>query len=840
VGLACRTSVVGVLMVLCLGCAPAVSTPAHLRGDRRAAGRGLASLPVTAWGPVGAALGRDDELYWVHRGAAVNPAQHLRFGFSAAGVSAKSGHGLVRISLAGFGRRGAVRSLGRVAPHAHANRVVYSRGALREWYANGPLGLEQGFDVARPPSIATGGLVFELSLSGALRPRIQAGAVLLPGDGATLRYTAPEARDALGRRLRSRLQLTNGRLVISVDDRGARYPVRVDPFLQQAELTASDGAAGDDLGFSVAVDGDTIVAGAPFHRVGADPAQGAVYVFVEHGDGWANATQTAALTASDGAARDNLGFSVAVSGDEIVAGAPSHQVGAVAGQGAVYVFVKPASGWANAAQTAELTASDGLASDGLGSAVAASANTVVAGAPFHTVGSDTAQGAAYVFEQPAGGWANAQQTAELTATDGGGDDELGSAVGVSGSTIVAGAPYHAGTGIGEGGAYVFVEPASGWTNATQTAELTASDTRSYDFLGFSVAVSGATVVAGAPYHQVGTQSDAGAAYVYVQPSAGWVNTTQTAELVASDGAASDYLGLSVGIDGDTVVAGAPYHQVAGRAWQGAAYAFIEPATGWVNASQAAELTAADGAASDYLGLSVAISGVTLVAGAPGHGVGTNPTQGAALTFGIPVPTSTSLSCTPRRAVVGQHVTCTAAAVATGGLKLDRGVVTFLADGNAIAGCGAVPVSASSGRATCPTKYPAPGSYRSTAVYAGTPNFAASASPGFVQIVTSSATLRGAPSGRSGLVTVRLGCAPRSGGCHVTNTLTTVAKPRRRVVGTRAVGIAAGRRATVQISLNRIGRELLVKFGRLPVILTISLSAGGQRTPVIVRTVIVRP
>jgi FG-GAP repeat/Bacterial Ig-like domain (group 3) len=746
----------------------------------------------------------------------------------------------VRISFAGFGRSGAVRSLGRAAPQAHANRVVYRLGAVREWYVNGPLGLEQGFDVARPPAAVTGGLVFELSLSGALRPRVRSGAVLLSGGGVTLRYTAPRASDAAGRRLPSALRLSNGHLVISVDDRGARYPVRVDPFLQQAELTASGGAAGDDLGFSVAVAGGTIVAGAPFHHVGANPSQGVVYVFVEHGDGWANATQTAALTASDGAARDNLGFSVAISGDTIVAGAPGHQVGANSDQGSAYVFVKPPSGWANAAQTAELTASDGLASDALGSSVAASGSTIVAGAPFHAVGSNSAQGAAYAFALPAGGWANAQQTAELTATDGATDDELGSSVGVSGSTIVAGAPYHAGTGIGQGGAYVFVEPAAGWTNATQTAELTASDTRSYDFLGFSVAVSGATVVAGAPYHQVGTQSDAGAAYVYVQPSTGWVNTTQTAELVASDGAASDYLGLSVGIDGGTVVAGAPYHQVAGRTWQGASYAFAEPTTGWVNASQTAELTASDGAASDYLGLSVAVSGVTVVAGAPGHRVGANPTQGAALTFGVPVPTSTSLSCTPRQAVVGQRVTCTAAAVATGGLKLDRGVVTFLAGGKAIAGCDAVPVSASSGRATCRTTYAAPGSSRLTAVYAGNPNFAASASPGFVQTVTSSVALRGAPSGRSGLVTVRLSCAPRSGGCRVTNALTTIAKRRRRVVGTRAARIAAGRRAIVQISLNRTGRELLNTFGRLPVTLTISLVAGGQRTPVIVRTVTVRP
>jgi hypothetical protein len=720
--------------------------------------------------------------------------------------------------------------------------VVYGRGALSEWYVNGPLGLEQGFDLGRRPSAGTGRLVLSLSLSGGLRPRGRGGAVVLSGGGATLRYTAPEASDAAGRRLPARLRLSGGRLTISVDDRGARYPVHVDPFLQQAELTASNGAAGDDLGFSVAVSGDTIVAGAPFHRVGANPGQGAVYVFTEHGDGWANATQTAVLSASDGAARDNLGFSVAVSGGVIVAGAPSHPVGANAGQGATYVFVKPPSGWANAIQTAELTASDGLAGDGLGSAVAVSGNTVVAGAPLHAIGANPNQGAVYVFAQPAGGWATGQQTAELTASDGGGNDELGSSVGVSGATVVAGAPYHAlGTGIGQGGAYVFVQPAAGWTTATQTAELTASDSRSYDFLGFSVAISAGTVVAGAPYHQVGAHPDAGAAYVYVQPAAGWASTSQTAELTVSDGGASDYLGLSVGVDGGTVVAGAPYHQVAGNRWQGAAYAFVQPATGWANAVQTDELTAADGTAKDYLGLSVALSGVTVIAGAPGHGVGVNATQGTAVAFGIPVPTSTSLTCTPKPAVVGEHVTCTATAAATGGLKLDRGDVTFVAGTGAIPGCASVPVGPSSAQATCRTAYAAPGSYLVGAFYGGTPNFAASAAPGFAEIVNSSVTLRGSPSGRSGMVRVRLGCAPRSGGCQVTSTLTTV-RPRHRIVlvGKRTIRLAPGTRTLVTISLNRTGRDLLGMFKRLPVSLTISLTAGGQKSPVATQNVVVRP
>ena len=132
-------------------------------------------------------------------------------------------------------------------------------------------------------------------------------------------------------------------LLLRVDDTGAQYPLRVDPFIQQAKLTASDGAAYDQLGYSVAVSGDTLVAGAPFATVNGNADRGAVYVFVAPRGGWANATETAKLTASDGAANDNLGTGVGISGDTVVAGSNA-TIDGHADQGAVYVFLKP-RGW---------------------------------------------------------------------------------------------------------------------------------------------------------------------------------------------------------------------------------------------------------------------------------------------------------------------------------------------------------------------------------------------------------------------------------------------------------------------------------------------------------------
>jgi hypothetical protein len=136
--------------------------------------------------------------------------------------------------------------------------------------------------------------------------------------------------------------------LIRVNDAGARYPLRIDPFIQQAELTASDGAANNYLGASVAVWGSprrlgTVVVGAPGATIGGNGSQGAVYVFVEPAAGWATATQTAKLTASDGAAGDGFGQSVAVSGGTVVAGAVYATIDGNSGRGAAYVFGSPSA-----------------------------------------------------------------------------------------------------------------------------------------------------------------------------------------------------------------------------------------------------------------------------------------------------------------------------------------------------------------------------------------------------------------------------------------------------------------------------------------------------------------
>jgi hypothetical protein len=380
-------------------------------------------------------------------------------------------------------------------------------------------------------------------------------------------------------------------------------------------LSAADGVAGDQFGQSVAVEGDTAVVGAPF----ADGARGAVYVFARAGDGW---TQTAKLTASDGAVRDRLGSSVAIAGDTIVAGAPLAALGANPSRGAVYTFA--ATGPEARTETAKLTASDGAGGDHLGSSVAVAGDTIVAGAPGATVGGNAAQGAVYTFA--ATGPGARSETAKLTASDGARFDDLGFSVAVAGDTIVAGAPgATVGGNSSRGAVYTFA--ATGAGARTETAKLIASDGAAIDRLGWSVAVAGDTIVAGAP-RACGGNPVQGAAYTFAV--AGAAARTQTAKLTASDGARGDRLGTSVAAAGDTTVAGAPIARVGANARPGAAYTFA--VTGPAARTETAKLTASEGAAGDECGVSVAASGDTIVVGAPLADVGANPDQGFVSVF----------------------------------------------------------------------------------------------------------------------------------------------------------------------------------------------------------------
>ncbi len=380
-------------------------------------------------------------------------------------------------------------------------------------------------------------------------------------------------------------------------DVASRIPANIQDFT----LTASDGTNGDDFGVSVAIDGDTVVV------TGGNQEQGVsvAYVFVKPPSGWTNMTQTAELALSSGGTEGFLN-SVAISRRTVVVGSSNATVNGNPEQGAAFVFVEPAGGWVNITETATLTAADGAPYDEFGYSVSISGNTVIIGAPRPTA-NNAGPGAAYVFVEPPGGWADLTQTAELSASDGTDGNDFGYSVSISGNTAIVGASQGGNGGNPPGGAYVFVEQQAGWTNSTETAKLTPSDGAVGDDFGRSVSLSNNTAVVGGD-----NRAGVGAAYVFVEPAGGWANMTQTAELKEGTSTRESF-GSSVSIDGNVILVG----DSGVEKLSGAAFVFLKPASGWRNTSKYnLQLGISFPYGYDLFGSAVAVSGTSGIIGAP--------------------------------------------------------------------------------------------------------------------------------------------------------------------------------------------------------------------------------
>jgi uncharacterized repeat protein (TIGR01451 family) len=373
-----------------------------------------------------------------------------------------------------------------------------------------------------------------------------------------------------------------------------------------AEISASDAAAGDNFGVSVALDNTTAVVGADLgdHAGGVDA--GAAYVFIWSGTSW---DQQAKLTASDGAADDRFGISVAISTDTAIVGAMRHDH-VIGNAGAAYVYVRSGTTWT---EQAELLADDLAFNDYFGGSVSIDGDTAIIGADFDNQPLSNA-GSAYVFVRSGTTWT---QQAKLVAGDAGVGDRFGSSVSIDGDTVAVGAMDQA----SPGAAYIFVRSGTVWSEQSQ---LIGSGIAGSAQMGYSVSVSGDAVLVGAPrddHHAV----DVGSAWFYTRTGTTW---TEQQKLIPTDGAKNDKFGYSVAFSGDTVVVGASEDSHAAGIGAGSVYVFISSGDTW---SEQAKLVAGDAAGSDLFGVSVAIDGDTLVVGAPGYDDG-GTSYGSAYVF----------------------------------------------------------------------------------------------------------------------------------------------------------------------------------------------------------------
>lgn len=334
--------------------------------------------------------------------------------------------------------------------------------------------------------------------------------------------------------------------------RGAVYVfVRRDGiWVEEATLTAIDARDFDHFGSSVGIDGDTIAVAAGTRDAPNITDVGAVFVFVKASGFWA---QQAELIASDGSDFDYLGYSLAIDGDTIVAGALSHDLPGKADAGSVYVFERAGAVWY---RQVRLTADDSEAYDRFGWSVAIDATTIVVGSIWDRTVGGVLSGSAYVFQRTGDTW---DQQAHLVPPDGSEFAAFGP-VALFQDTILVGAFRDDPLGIDSGSAYVFTRQNGAWQ---QQAKLTPSDGSADDLFGISVAVAGDVALIGAPYSNTPNGESAGSAYMFKRSGDIW---TQETRLLASDGGEFAYFGQAAAIESETAIVGATIADNRGAAY----------------------------------------------------------------------------------------------------------------------------------------------------------------------------------------------------------------------------------------------------------------------------------
>jgi hypothetical protein len=564
--------------------------------------RGLSSLPLAAQGIVSTTLGGDDSAYRVSTSGggyqAVNPAQRLRARFGRDGIRLQSGALRLGLRLDALDDGGPPTALAPVTPKAHGNRVVYARAGLSEWYANGPLGIEQGFTLARAPARAAAGpLTLSLALYGDTTVSVNADTQSLTfaaRKSSYLRYGDLVASDAWGRELRSWITVQGSRVLLHVDAEGARYPLRIDPLIQQgAKLTGKEETGEGEFGaVAISADGNTALIGGP----GDNKRVGAAWVFTRSEGKWTQ--QGTKITGKEETGEAEFGSSIALSsnGNTALIGGQTDN----GSTGAAWVFTRSEGKWTQ--QGTKITGKEETGVGGFGSSVALSAegNTAL-------IGGDTDDGligAAWVFTRSEGKWT--QQGTKITGKEETGKGFFGSSVALSsnGNTALIGG-YFDDEGIGA--AWVFTRSEGKWSQ--QGTKITGKEEIKDGEFGMAVALSseGNTAL-------IGGQTDdkfVGAAWVFTRSEGKW---TQQVKLTGKEESGEGFFGSSVALsaEGSTALIGG---------WKddkevGAAWVFTRSEGKWTQ--QSAKITGEEETGDARFGASVALAadGNTALVGGP--------------------------------------------------------------------------------------------------------------------------------------------------------------------------------------------------------------------------------
>jgi hypothetical protein len=515
------------------------------------------------------------------------------------------------------------------APTAEKAKALYGRN---EWFENSEKGIEHGMTLEKPTADMSQPLVIHFPVKTELHGQLGNANQLLFKDAAgdtQLRYEQLYATDADGKNVPTSLAWNDQKQEIqwTISHQGHSYPLTIDPLITRAagKVVASDGAAFDNFGESIALSGDTLAVGCPRDDIGVDVDKGSIYIFTRNQGGANNWGEVRKITASDSADGDSFGRSVSLSGDNLAVGATGGDFGVNINQGSVYVFSRNQGGANNWGEVRKFTSSDGGAFDFFGYSISLSGDTLAVGAYSDDIGANSEQGSTYIFSRNQGGTNNWGEVKKLTASDGTVGDYFGRSISLSGDNLAVGADSdNVGANPQQGSAYIFSRNQGGANNWGEVKKLTTSDGTAGDQFGYSVSLSGETLSVGARNDYIGPNVLQGSAYVFSRNQGGTNNWGEVKKLTASDGAEADYFGWSVSLSGDSLAVGAYA--------DGSAYIFSRNQGGANNWGEVKKLTASDGTAGDQFGYSVSLSGETLAVGSYFDDIGANTEQGSVTLF----------------------------------------------------------------------------------------------------------------------------------------------------------------------------------------------------------------
>jgi hypothetical protein len=600
------------ISALALATIPALTAPStHPLAVRHGLqSHAVTRLPIGLAPAASASIGASEHSFWPVRHGASLLAQggSIHSTFTTSGAALRVAQGTLGLSLTAVGRGQPVAPVAAVSPTGTANQVLYRHGSVTEFFRNGPAGLEQGFTLLKRPQAGTGSLVLAVSVRGSLIPK-QVGSeiVFRTHSGTTaLRYGQLSALDATGRRLPAHMHVRNGTLQLLIDDSHARYPLLIDPLIQQGgKLTPSEESGEGWFGADVALssDGNTALIGAP--KDNGDV--GAAWVFTRTGETWTQ--QGKKLTGGGELGKAGFGYLVALSSDgntALISGGGDH-----GGVGAAWVFTRTGETWTQ--QGVKLTGEEESGGGNFGWSVALSSdgNVAIMGGPI-----DNGVGAAWVFTRTGETWT--QQGPKLTGSEeiGGGYFGFGVALSGNGNTALVGGYKDDGS---VGAAWVFTRSGSTWTQ--QGPKLTGSEASGERRFGDDVALSldGNTALIGGGY-----DDGVGAAWVLTRSGSTW--TQQGPKLTGGEETGGGQFGDGVALssDGNTALIGGPCDNTC----IGAAWLFHRSGATWSQDGKKA--TGSGGIGEGYAGLGVALSsdgGTALVGGLLDNGA-----RGAAWVF----------------------------------------------------------------------------------------------------------------------------------------------------------------------------------------------------------------